>query len=575
MTDKRCDLAIVGLGPRGHYALECFLTAFSEHDHLPDPSIILFEETCQIGNGPVWDTSQPGSNWSNIHERALTLPARPKIRLGETVIGAFPAYQDWAGVNPDTSSSLQSDIYPPRKKVGTYLNERFNSLMQSTYITLVQDSVVDLTMSGTSVCLMTLSGRSYLAGQALLTVGHQPTVDDDQIEDWHSAALQNPALNLFPTPYPIGPITNKLNELNTVNMAVRGYGLATIDVARAAAEEFGSFQMQDASVQKQAYDLKPDVALKIVPFSLDGLPLAPKPLNARVDMQFEPSDTTLQELGTKLSDSTLQSAAQDETFLLNEMVPIIAKIYRSLVRRRASVSLENRELENLIRCWIDDPLTDHSCIVDTELSPVEILQELVDMATGEAPISLDYCIGQVWRHCHPTLYAALSHSQLSNEVLAKCIFTDEALKRYSFGPPVESIQQLIALHQAGVLDLDYLHNPDVETSSRGWVLSSGPHRTITTVMVDAVLDAPKIKAVNSPLLESLLNKGALQSVHDDLGIATSIDGFVGTPAGDPLPIAILGRLAKGTIIGVDAILECFGSRSRAWAVSAVEGHGRH
>ena len=40
------------------------------------------------------------------------------------------------------------------------------------------------------------------------------------------------------------------------------------------------------------------------------------------------------------------------------------------------------------------------------------------MAVGAAPVSLDYCIGQVWRHCHPSIYKALSHSGLKDEVLA-------------------------------------------------------------------------------------------------------------------------------------------------------------
>jgi hypothetical protein len=191
------------------------------------------------------------------------------------------------------------------------------------------------------------------------------------------------------------------------------------------------------------------------------------------------------------------------------------------------------------------------------------------MATATSDITLDYCIGQVWRHCQSTIYAALSHSKISDDTLTKMIAVDESMKRYAFGPPVESLQQLKALHTAGVLDLRFLNNPDIKCDTSGWRLSNGTDTLNFSVMIDAVLDAPKIKAVNSPLLMSLLGDGLLKSVHDDFGVATTPDAFVVNELDAEVPIAMLGRLAKGTVIGVDAILECFGKRPEAWARAAV------
>lgn len=573
MTDLRHTLAIVGVGPRGHYALENFLRQLESSKSDQGLSVILFEESDQVGNGPVWDTSQPASNWSNINERSLALPERPEIQLGATMIGAFPSYHDWANYRPDDSDPNQPDIYPPRRTVGQYLSGRFRTLLQpllqSGLATLIAERVDDVSVRDNGVAITTKAGATHTADQVLLTIGHQPTYRDPQVNDWIAALTSNSAARLFSDPYPIEPILEELHERDEVTLAVRGYGLATIDITRAAAEACGVFKIDDEQTRSHSFTPDPALALDIVPFSLDGLPMGPKPLNASLDMQFKPSQETLDDLSRQLSDPKAQKVAANETFLLNAIIPILAMTFSGLTNRRVFSSSEHENLERVILGWIDDPSYGHPSILSTENSPIDLLNELVGMATGTAPISLDYCVGQTWRHCHPTIYAALSHSALPDMALAKCIFLDEGLKRYSFGPPTESLQQLIALHDAGVLSLDYLSDPEVTISPDGWTLSNGSDQTQARVMVDAVLDSPKIKDVNSPLMQGLLKEGVLAPVHDDLGITTLKDGFIISHGDKALPIAVLGRLAKGTIIGVDAILECFGQRPRDWAAAAV------
>ena len=57
----------------------------------------------------------------------------------------------------------------------------------------------------------------------------------------------------------------------------------------------------------------------------------------------------------------------------------------------------------------------------------------------------------------------------------------------------------------------------------------------------------------------------------ELGIETKKNGIVISSENEKqIPIAVLGRLAKGSVIGVDAILECFGDRIEDWAKSFVE-----
>lgn len=71
MTKPSYDLAIIGLGPRGHFALERFIHELAHNGVAKTTSILLFEETDQLGNGPIWVTAQSESKWSNVSERLL------------------------------------------------------------------------------------------------------------------------------------------------------------------------------------------------------------------------------------------------------------------------------------------------------------------------------------------------------------------------------------------------------------------------------------------------------------------------------------------------------------------------
>ncbi|NNE32886.1 MAG: hypothetical protein HKN40_11010, partial [Winogradskyella sp.] len=191
---------------------------------------------------------------------------------------------------------------------------------------------------------------------------------------------------------------------------------------------------------------------------------------------------------------------------------------------------------------------------------------------GNAKVSLDYCVWQVWRHCQPSLYEAFSHAQVKKQIIKKVITLDERSKRFSYGPPIESMQQLLALVDAQIVTLDFVEDPDISLTEDGWRLKNGDDSISTsTVMVNSVLDAPKLLEINSEIIQKLLSHDLIQPIHSDLGIETRKNGFVKTADDKPdVSIAVLGRLAKGSVIGVDAILECFGPRIEDWAEAYVK-----
>ncbi len=577
MSYKR-TIAIVGVGPRGSYALENLLIELNKTNSLSKIHILLFEETGNFGNGQVYGLNQTKNNWMNLSERALTISNREILDNSYVQIPPFPSYHEWISNNKIDLSSKKADFYPPRAKVGEYLNERFKTLIKpllnTQLATLIEEKVTDINVNDeNSITIQTNSNKYEAVNELLLTIGHQPTKPDEQLLSWDEYAGKNNNVSLFKSPYPLSKLLkNKYISDNECIVGIRGFGLATIDIVREISSKKGGFIITDSETKACKYKTNGHKII-FVPFSLDGLPLIPKPLNASIDNRYKPSKKQLLKFEEVIGDPKNQQRATNYDFLINAFAPIAAQLYLDLDPKKFQEKYSVHELEIVVISWLKNNDYKHETIMPFSISTLQIMENSVQMAIGAETASLDYCIGQVWRHCQPSIYKKLSFNKCNDDVFAEIIKLDEESKRYSFGPPVESIQQLIALNKAGVLNLEMVSDPKIKLTNEGWKLSTNEKSIIARMMVNSILDSPKIKAVESPVIKNLLNNNQIQAVHDDFGISTNEDGYVISQNGnESSQFALLGRLAKGTIIGVDAILECFGTRAKHWAKAASKKH---
>jgi len=571
-------IGIVGVGPRGGYSLEKLIIELVKQNSLLNIHISLFESTGNFGNGQVYDIDQNSSNWVNITERILELDQREAIDIDSLKIASFASYHDWADKDFNTLSDDTIDTYPPRAQVGEYLSQRFQSLakplIQSNIIALHKEQVKEVKLLNNDKIQISTNAKAYEEfDEVLLTIGHQSTELPQQIADWEKFAGDKKNINLFKSPYPVADYLHHKNLNNESIIGIRGFGLAMIDVVRAIAEKFGEFITLDEQTRSSTYQIEQKGIPTIVPFSLDGLPPSPKPLNAQIDKWFKPTEASILKFEKHIGDKKNQTAAESPRFLIEAFAPIAAGIYLDLPDIINPQNLSASAIIKLIEKWLEDQSFENSLIISRKQPAKESMKSFVEMATGEAAISLDYCIGQVWRYCQPSIYKKLSFNECSDNVFAEIIALDESTKRYSYGPPVESIQQLLALEEAGVLNLDMANDPNIKLTAEGWQFNLADQSITANFMIDSVLDAPQIKVVNSPIVENMLVDNLIKIVHNDLGVETNENGYLISKESDKkIPIALLGRLAKGTIIGVDAILECFGSRPLQWAKQASEKH---
>ncbi|WP_299217550.1 FAD/NAD(P)-binding protein [uncultured Dokdonia sp.] len=568
-------IAIVGCGPRGLSALESLYAEASKTNTLIYS--LVFEKTAHPGASPVYAIDQEDGNWLNIAERAVDIWKRKKITFDTFSIPTFPTFQDWIGYSDKEADATDVDEFPLRSKMGVYLNERYNSianvLLEKGLLTYIQGEVQAMYPDHHKVKIDVIGGQYFIADEAVLTIGHQPIELDEQLGTWKKQVPNLDTPVLFTQPYPIKKmlVSGMITPENSVG--IRGFGLAMIDLLRAFSEGMGgTFKVKNESTREMEYIPSGKEPKTIVPFSLDGLPLSPKPLNKKIDSLYVPSSEQLDDYKKSVNSAIDSDETLDSTkFLIEAISPLIVDTYVAEGMNSLSHDLSKSDIKKVVESWLYDENFKHSLIIPTDTPAEEILDTFIGMATGNAAVSLDFCIGHVWRHCQPTMYKLLSFAPLSDELLADIIALDERLKRYSYGPPVDSLCQIIALQKVGKLTLDLVNDPAIELTEGGWILTKNTTAVKVETMINSVLPAPQILKVTSSLPKGLINSSKVEALHDELGIRTEKNGMTKfDDTKQTFPLAVLGRLAKGSLIGVDAIAECFGIRSEYWAEGVLE-----
>jgi len=557
-------IGIVGTGPRGLSAMESFIAASQSVEF--EVKILLFEKSKYVGCGPVYAPDQSEANWLNISERALQLNNRPELKWMNTVIPSFPSYHEWSNFDPKDAE--RKDVFPLRGKVGAYLQERFWSMatpLQKANVLQIYNTEV-LKVDYSEKPIIVIKNDSIEVDEVLLAIGHQKTKEDDQLSKWRSEVSSDPDNTLIAEPYPSEQIIKHLEENQELSIALRGMGLAAIDVIRNITNEIGAFEKHN---DKLIFVTQNEIKLSITPFSLDGLPPAPKPYNAIVDDLFYPDKVTRDAFEESISkianDSNIKEAPSK---LIGIISPIIASKFQELKTIQEPNLYTENEIIDVIKEFLKSGKLEHKLILDHTMSTINIMKAYVAMSKGEKEPSLDFCAGQVWRHLQPIMYKVFSYSNVPNEEMVAIIKLDESTKRYSFGPPTESVEQLIALAEAGILNFVVADDPSIKCTAKGWILENGKDTVQANIMINTVLSPPAVAKVDSSLVKELLRSNLIQVVQDNMGIETSENGEVLSKC-DIRGITLMGRLAKGTVFGVDAILECFGPRMEKWAVGAA------
>jgi len=573
-------IAIVGAGPRGLSALEQLCTQWDNSGTAGKLRIEIFEPSEHPGAGLVYALEQNINNWLNVPERLIDLPRRDLCKVNQQQIDAFPSYWEFSNLKPDQLSPHQADKYPTRAELGQYLHARFQSiakpLIEQSTLTWHQKSVTSIHHDKIRWHVCTRDGDAVVVDELVIAAGHQPTELDEQLAAWVEYVKNQSQIRCFTTPFPVEQVKDYVSACANAKVALRGFGLSTIDVMKALTEGLGgSYVADDTRATALRYQASGNEAHSIIPFSLDGLPPCPKPLSLFHDQIYTLSNTQLERLSQSLYQAFSGAASGDLKHQLIEQMAILStEVFSGLGSLAQEHDLSRNELTDLVSEYLTETTAPTHALFDCDLPITEALVGYIEMASGNAPISLDYCLGQVWRHAQPTLYKALSYRLRHIPEQAEIIALDERMKRYAFGPPVASIERVIALQNADILKLDIINNPELQLTKDGWLLETEAATNQARIMVNTVLDSTRVNKVESALFASLLEQDIVEPTHPGLGVAITSESLAvkTNDSSDTPPMAVLGRLAQGSLVGVDAILECFGDRQKHWAECFVSRH---
>ena len=534
-------LAIVGQGPRGLGALEALMVASSGSD--VSVKIDAFDPFEHAGAGPNFSPDSAPHCILNIPTRGVGLS--PSAKLGVS-IGTFEAW---------LPESADREKFPPRFQLGNYLTDRLSRVIDSL------PPKMELHRSENRIIAVKadhqgwwLNSHAQVHGpydEVLLTQGQPATRPDPQLEKWISHAAQSEA-----TLQPAYPDVELLEQARTwagKSIAIRGLGLSTADVLRVLTLGLGG-EFKDGRYRRSGNEPS-----RILPFSLDGQPPAPKPLNAELDRKFDPTPSETAAFEAALANALTGSAER--------AFELIFAVMREPVQRIISAMDADATLDD-IDSWLKTE-RDNPGAQETR-APVDALRANIKVATGDKPPTVGYAIGQLWRKWQNELRSAFNTARPSTDTLTAIISFDESLKRFSYGPPLRAAQELLLLIEADLVTLKVADDPDIALIPSGWRLRENDKSSEVDVIVDAVLPSPSLEKISEPLFASMVAQEMICTIADGLGVLTQPDGSLTGPNGSVQHgLCLLGRMALGSVIAVDSIHDCFGASADRWAYGLI------
>ena len=509
-------LAIIGVGPKGLYALERLLDHASPVGGAP-LRVDLFEPDPHPGAGPNYSPSEPNFLIMNFAASLVDMwwPQSRNVPSSER-----HSFLDWSS---QVGLPIEGDSYPPRALVGRYLSAGFETLLRYA------PGSVDIRMRACHVERLTPKGTGWDVIVAGKSAG---TYDEVLLATGHSQG----------SPYPVTQWLSRERVAPRATVAVRGFALTFIDVVLALTEgRGGSFSQLDHPYRLR-YTAPNDPIGAVVPFSRTGRPMLAKPYRS------VPGPTRELERIAEEGRSELY-AIGGTADLSNEVLPVIARVATASLSAADGFDGEDSER------WLSAAASG-SPIAPTDSAYQEIERSLA-VATGHARPGLSWALGHTWRSLYPAVVARLGGEGLADDDWPAFLRLSAELERVAFGPPAINAAKLLALVDAGQVDLSHL-------------TSGVPQADVT---VDAVIAGPGVSRSGNTVAARLIADGHARVGLHRRGLDVDADGSCRSADGHAvMGLAAIGRPTEDSVIGNDTLSRTLHPAADRWAQRVVARH---
>ncbi|MES2076163.1 MAG: FAD/NAD(P)-binding protein [Pseudomonadota bacterium] len=574
---KRYNITVVGMGPRGLSVLERLAAHALEHQLALDISLV---EPGECGQG-VHSARQPQHLLINTVASQVTLfPAPGAVELPPHC--ATPSLTEWARQSgyrrvgdqyyrigaTGAGAEIGEADYLPRRLLGEYLTWGYEQILASLppNVTLRHHRLRanDMWQQPDGRCAVELdSGFILISDYVFLTTGHS----NNAMTELESAcarfaqehARHNSKLAYIRHVYPL----DKLVQIDAdARVAIQGLGLTAHDViAELTVGRGGQFVREGQTLRYQKSGREPQLML----FSRNCLPFAARGVNqkglagrhrphyftpdavaalreralrergcAQLDFDLELLPLLRREMGYVYRATLDGAGPEPAAYQLSEEEGAIIDVLLFPLRGREFASLAE------FRDYFDDWLR----------------RDLAEAVRGNVGSAVKAAT-DVLRDVRATWQAALEHAGLTPASHRKFLNVyNPVINRISFGPPRQRNEQLLALREAGVVDIVSGPGGSVgfdETAACFELrtrFGGGQERRPFDVLAVARLDVFSPQTDESVFMQNLLRRGLVRPYYNGVyhpgGIDIEPGGRVLGAAGRPLGnVWALGYLVEG------------------------------
>ena len=555
-------IAVVGVGPRGTYALER-LAAILEATPDPPRLRVHLVEPNELGPGVVYSTSQPNTFLMNTIAAQITAFSDSSVEnAGPSTDG--PTLREWLH---DQGRRVPPGYYPARAEHGAYLLECVRAsvarLRHFGEVIEHKSPAIDLSLVRDTCELRLRDGETVRAKHVLLTLGNvshirptEPMFDGATHERFTGGG------EFIDDPF---PLHQKFEHIPaSTSVGIIGLGLTAIDVILAmTVQRGGSFQHTPRGFTYRPSGREP----KLFAWSRSGLPLGVRGRNQKgVYGQYRARFTTTDGIDAlrfrhgrlDFHEHVLPLVLADMKFAFYSAAGLLPRSARGW-----NAPYEFRAFERGLKrhqrfswTWFQRPLgvarTGYAHRLERFL-----VSDLRDAVGGNVRNPRKAAC-DVLRDIRDAIRYAVEFQSLTARSHKR--FAEEFLPLYNrlaVGPPLVRGMQLLALMRAGILDIGLGPSPVVQTTGakRPFVVRSSQIDPAREEPLEYIIDA-RVKPIPSELtvnliLRNLASEAIVADTTDVYRLGTlqiTKDGYLVDGNNRPLyAISVMGQVCEGTV----------------------------
>lgn len=511
-------LVVIGTGPRGISVLEAMAARLADSD--PEQPLRIYAiDDVEVGAGRVWRTDQDDWYTMNTVAGQITMysggpddrPWRP---------GAGPALDEWARAT-EGEKDLSPDDYASRQTYGRYLKSVFHTIRASlpahVELASLNRRVTGLERRPVGGWLVELDQIPYLvaADQVLLATGHPVNAPHAFEQRMLAFAATRDGVHYLhgdsAADMPLGTDTIPAGA----SVAVKGLGLSFYDVMLAlTVGRGGEFKRTE---QGTLVYLPSGQEPRIVAGSRSSLPIPARGVNQKApDHTYTPLFLTRQAIQAA-REQQKRTYGHGQLSFARHVLPLILKeldhVYQQTHRDTgAAEQLPALDLDRLARPFsgegFSSPDDFHTRLL--EVMREDLRQAYLGNARGPLKAALD-----VLRDTRTVVREAVDYGGLlpasHEQEFVNDFLPGNAL--LSAGPPVERVEQLVALIEEGTIQVAGPETRFEICEESGCFTVSSPRVADSwwkaSVLIDARIPTPDLGRDTSELTQALLASGVI------------------------------------------------------------------